>query len=111
MNRTVIRLWRKGLNLAQIASQLNLAHRVVAKTINQLRGNHTLAHFISTPDPPPDPPSDEITIMELTSHHCKAVVGRSKHRDLPLYCGRPRITSSPYCMKHAREYVGRRTQT
>lgn len=59
---------------------------------------------IYVPPPPPreiPAPENPVSLMDLESHHCRAIVGKD-YDNLATYCGRDKIDGISYCAGHAR---------
>ena len=112
----------QGLKLSRIAADLGTTRSAIEHKLRRLRSQKPVqapaARVLSTGSRTSDPlvgrcaqerrqsgKDDEvgtyepgITLFDLRPHHCRWIVSGSGAE--ALYCGKPRVGTSPYCVEH-----------
>ena len=85
----LLSLRAQGLRLSRIAAELGTTTYTVEHKLRRLR-NQKPAQATAARRP--------LTLFDLRPHHCRwIVVGSSEGA---LFCGKPKVGSSPYCIEH-----------
>lgn len=117
-------LWGESLSAREIGDQLGhtknavigMAHRLrlpPRKKVNgapkphrsptvRIRPRQVALRFPN--EAPCSAPIDPVPFMELKSHHCRAVVGRSPD-GLALFCGSTKAPKQSWCPYHCRQFL------
>ena len=79
----------QGLKLSRIAADLGTTRTAIEHKLRRLRSQKPVqAPAARRP----------LTLFDLRPHHCRWIVSGSGAE--ALYCGKPRVGTSPYCVEH-----------
>ena len=85
----LLSLRAQGLRLSRIAAELGTTTYTVEHKLRRLR-NQKPAQATAA--------RRSLKLLDLRPHHCRWIVGGSGEG--ALFCGKPKVGSSPYCIEH-----------
>ena len=84
----LLSLRAQGFLLSRIAAELGTTPYAIEHKLRRLRGHK----------PRQAPAARPLKLFDLRPHHCRWIVSGSGAE--ALYCGKPRVGTSPYCVEH-----------
>jgi len=85
----LLSLRAQGLRLSRIAAELGTTTYTVEHKLRRLRNQRSAQATVAR---------HPLTLFDLRPHHCRWIVVGSGEG--ALFCGKPRVGTSPYCAEH-----------